>query len=69
MVNTYIKNQVKKFMMDESGDTNFISIIIILAIVVVLVGVFIGFRDKILGAAQSIIDSFTKDDLEYNGEG
>jgi len=39
----------------ERGDTNFISILIILAIVVVLSGVFIGFKDQIIGRVEELL--------------
>ncbi len=44
---------------DESGDTNFISILIILGIVILLAGTFMGFRDQIVGQVQEIINGFT----------
>jgi len=43
----------------ERGDTNFISILIILGIVILLAGVFMGFKDQIVGMVQEIIDGFT----------
>lgn len=43
----------------ERGDTNFISILIILGIVIILAGVFIGFKDQIVSQVQGIIDGFT----------
>lgn len=53
------KEQVKAFLRDESGDTNFISIIIILGIVIVLAGIFIGFKDKIIGVVKDTINNFS----------
>ena len=47
------------FLDDERGDTNFISIIIILGIVVLLAGVFMGFRDTIVAQVQGIVNGFT----------
>lgn len=44
---------------DERGDTNFISILIILGIVIIVAGVFIAFKDQIIGQVQGIIDGFT----------
>ena len=44
---------------DEKGDTNFISILIILGIVIILAGLFIGFKDQIVEQVQGIIDGFT----------
>lgn len=43
----------------ERGDTNFISILIILAIVIILAGIFIAFKDQIVGQVQGIVDGFT----------
>ena len=42
----------------ERGDTNFISILIVMGIVILLAGLFIGFKDKIVGMVQEIVDSF-----------
>lgn len=47
----------------ERGDTNFISIIIILGIVIILVGVFIGFREQIVGVIQGVVNGFGEDSL------
>ncbi len=47
-----------KSLTDERGDTNFISILIILGIVIILAGLFIGFKDKIVEQVQEIIDKF-----------
>lgn len=60
-----IKTQhaMKRFLKDESGDTNFISIIIILGIVIVLVGVFVGFKDQILGVIREIVGGFSAESL------
>ncbi len=44
---------------DESGDTNFISILIILGIVIILAGVFMGFKNQIVEQVQGIITGFT----------
>lgn len=63
------KNAVKNFVNDESGDTNFISIIIILGIVIVLVGVFVGFKDQILGVIEEVVGGFSKESLGKTGGG
>lgn len=44
---------------DERGDTNFISILIILGIVIIVAGVFMTFKDQIVNQVQGIIDGFT----------
>lgn len=46
-------------MRSERGDTNFISIIIILGIVLLLAALFIGFKDKIVEMVQGIVDGFS----------
>lgn len=51
--------QWKDFLHKEDGDTNFISIIILLAIAVIVAGVFIAFKDQILGWATNIINKVT----------
>lgn len=57
MVKVYAK--MKSAFVCERGDTNFISIIIILAIVIVLAGVFIGFGQDIIDAVKGTIQGFT----------
>lgn len=51
------KNALHKFLKKENGDTNFISIIIILAIVMVVAAIFIGFREKIVQWVQTTFTS------------
>ncbi len=48
-----------RFASEERGDTNFISILIILGIVILLAGLFIGFKDQIVEQVQAIVDGFT----------
>ena len=52
-------NNIAHTAVKERGDTNFISILIILGIVIILAGVFIVFKDQIVGQVQQIIDGFT----------
>lgn len=52
---TCIQNAIRK----ENGDTNFISILIILGIVIVVAGVFIGFKDQIVNMVSNIVGGFT----------
>lgn len=47
------------FAKEERGDTNFISILIILGIVILLAGLFIGFKDQIVNQVKAIVDGFT----------
>ncbi len=61
----FAKEKIKS----ERGDTNFISIIIILGIVVVLAALFIGFKDQIVGKVQDMIKGFTngwKDNVTFD---
>ena len=44
---------------DERGDTNFISILIILALVVILAGVFMRFKDLIVAQVEEQVNSFS----------
>lgn len=57
---TLAKAQMKMHDILESdrGDTNFISIMIVLGIVLAVAIVFIAFKDKIVGAASEQIDAF-----------
>lgn len=50
------KNSLKS----ERGDTNFISIIIILGIVVVVAAVFIAFKNQIVEKAGDMVEQFTQ---------
>lgn len=50
---------VRETIESERGDTNFISIIIILGLVILLATVFMGFKDAIVEQVQSIMDGFT----------
>ncbi len=54
----------ENFFKKENGDTNFISILVVLAIVMVVAGTFIGFKDQILGWVQDSMPSFFDKKLE-----
>jgi len=45
----------------ERGDTNFISILIVLGIVILVAGVFIGFKNQIVGQVEAIVNGFQID--------
>jgi hypothetical protein len=51
--------KVQGFLKEEKGDTNFISILIILGIVIALAGVFMGFKNQIVTQVQEIVAGFT----------
>jgi len=53
--------KVESFAKDEEGDTNFISILVILGIALALAGVFLAFKDQILAwVDENIGDFFSK---------
>lgn len=59
--NIHIKavTNMELFIKKENGDTNFISILIILGIVILLAGVFMIFKDQIITMVTEIVDNFT----------
>lgn len=61
ILNVYIKaiTGLNSFIKKENGDTNFISILIILGIVILLAVVFMAFKDQIIGMVTDIVDDFT----------
>lgn len=61
ILNAYIKaiTGLNSFIKKENGDTNFISILIILGIVILLAVVFMAFKDQIIGMVTDIVDNFT----------
>lgn len=55
------KLKVDSFLHDEKGDTNFISIMVLLGIALALAGVFLTFKDQVLGwVDENIGDFFSK---------
>lgn len=60
MIGIYCKmyNGFNKVMKDEKGDTNFISILIILGIVIIVAGVFITYKDKLVDQVDKQIKNF-----------
>lgn len=50
---------LRRALRGERGDTNFISILIILGIVIILAGIFMGFKDQIVGQVRQIMNGFT----------
>ncbi len=60
-MNTFItdaRNEMQSFINDEDGDTNFISILVLLGIALALAGVFLTFKDQVLGWVDTNIGSF-----------
>lgn len=58
MVKIWLSSQIA-VLQEERGDTNFISILILLAIVIILATAFIGFKDIIVGQVNDIVNGFT----------
>lgn len=52
------KNEISSFIKKEDGDTNFISILVLLGIALALAGVFLVFKDQVLGWVDTNIGSF-----------
>lgn len=52
------RTAVEGFFKKEDGDTNFISILVVLAIAMALAAAFIGFKDQIIGWVERTMPSF-----------
>ena len=52
------KCKIDSFIYNDKGDTNFISIIVVLGIVLALAAVFLTFKDQILAWTDSNIGDF-----------
>lgn len=59
MINAYVKMLSAKAVEEERGDTNFISIIIILGVVIALLGVFTKMQGQIVEKIQEMVNGFT----------
>ena len=61
MLNAYLvmaKVKLYNFFHDEKGDTNFISIMVLLGIALALAGVFLSFQEEIMNWVNTNIGSF-----------
>ncbi len=54
----FAKKEISAFIKEENGDTNFISILVLLGIALALAGVFLAFKDQVLGWVDTNIGSF-----------
>ncbi len=54
----YVSGVIRDFKESERGDTNFISMLLIIAIVVVLAGAFLKFGDSIMDTVTKQVDAF-----------
>ena len=52
------KKEMSTFIREENGDTNFISILVLLGIALALAGVFLVFKDQVLGWVDTNIGTF-----------
>lgn len=52
------QSKIQRFLNEEDGDTNFISILVLLGIALGLAGIFLGFKDQVLGWVNKNIGSF-----------
>ena len=52
------KIRVDSFLNHEEGDTNFISILVLLGIALALAGVFLGFKDQVLAWVDTNVGDF-----------
>ena len=53
-------NKIKNFFKNQEGDTNFISIMIILGVVVVLAGLFLTLGKDVVDSATKSVEDFFK---------
>ena len=53
-----LQNKLNSFMKNENGDTNFISILVLLGIALALGGIFLGFQEQIMTWVNTNIGSF-----------
>lgn len=60
-----LQDKARKALKNEDGDTNFLSIIIILAIVLAVAIVFIALKDEIIEIVEGAWNSFAK---EFGGQ-
>lgn len=52
------KLRLNAFVNQEEGDTNFISILVLLGIALALAGVFLGFKDQVIAWVDTNIGDF-----------
>lgn len=52
----FVKKDIASFAKEDDGDTNFLSIFIILGIVLALAVIFIGFKDRIVTFVEKKMD-------------
>lgn len=65
--NLYAKMLSAKAVREERGDTNFISILIIMGVVIGMATLFMNFKDEIVEEVKGIVDGFTIDKVERTG--
>lgn len=48
---------VQNFMNDEKGDSNMVAVIVLIAIIILVAGIF---RESLMGAVRTVMDNFTE---------
>ena len=48
---------VQNFMNDEEGDSNMVAVIVLIAIIILVAGIF---RESLMGAVRTVMDNFTE---------
>lgn len=64
-----VQNRWNRFLSEERGDTNFISMLVILGIALALAGVFLGFKDQVLDWVNRNIGDFFNTNVGSSGGG
>lgn len=62
-----LKLKLTAFIYDEDGDTNFISILVLLGIALALAGVFLSFQEEIMTWVETNIGSFFSTNVKTRG--
>lgn len=60
----YLRVKAREFLTDEEGDTNFISILVLLGIALALAGVFLTFQGQIIDWVNRNIGQFFDTDVK-----
>lgn len=59
-----LQAKLNEFIYDEDGDTNFISILVLLGIALALAGIFLSFQEEIMEWVNRNIGSFFSTDVK-----
>lgn len=53
-----VQSRLKRFLEEERGDTNFISILVLLGIALALAAIFLAFKDQVLEWVDRNVEAF-----------